>query len=495
MNKGLSKDRLKRVNWASDDLLCQVKLFLSEESPSQIGNDAEDHLQIKAALHSNGMSVDDLPPGFGGQGHAYTPNQICISQIKWTRPPMFKLDGEWHVVSGEESEERVTQNHREMRVLEALYPRVSAIPPSPSVSREVEACDFDDRQTPIIPLNSIEDEDSLPIESAPCSNSSSGVVSNVHIESKTATNEKLHGIVPGLDADVIAAASAAYAASLKNNEIGSMVDTDLLIRILNEPKMIEALTKGSVPLPFTDQHLPLRPVSDTSVASRPFHSPMTSQPYTKPCTVTSSDRSNENMKAFPTFPIPNSETSSNSPSPLQAILSKLGDSLKQGQENGGHPARLTDNESNLSRKMVPVSNSAIFGLNASSLDSTSTFSPKPDDMYTSHRSNVGPSARPENHSLTMGSHMFTGSSQLSAPQPDRFPVPSVRTPATKDLNYYKSLIRLHGAGGEETPQYQGSLTEATPVSVQGQRTSKLFRRVEVTLSGRGIELSTSGVAI
>lgn len=39
------------------------------------------------------------------------------------------MDYEWHVAFGEESEEKVSQKHREMRVVEAVYPHLSAIPP------------------------------------------------------------------------------------------------------------------------------------------------------------------------------------------------------------------------------------------------------------------------------------------------------------------------------------------------------------------------------
>lgn len=41
----------------------------------------------------------------------------------------FILDVEWQVVRGEESKEVEIQNRRELRVLEAYYPRQSAIPP------------------------------------------------------------------------------------------------------------------------------------------------------------------------------------------------------------------------------------------------------------------------------------------------------------------------------------------------------------------------------
>lgn len=41
----------------------------------------------------------------------------------------FEVNSAWRVVAGEESREAETQNQREMRVLEAIYPRPSAIPP------------------------------------------------------------------------------------------------------------------------------------------------------------------------------------------------------------------------------------------------------------------------------------------------------------------------------------------------------------------------------
>jgi len=39
------------------------------------------------------------------------------------------LDVTWQVVAGEESKKSEVENQREMRVLEAVYPRPSAIPP------------------------------------------------------------------------------------------------------------------------------------------------------------------------------------------------------------------------------------------------------------------------------------------------------------------------------------------------------------------------------
>lgn len=70
----------------------QVRLFLSEESPSQAGLGTQDHLQAKTSLqlHSTGSGSDDnLPPGFEGV-HPANHLQIKLSQIplvKWRSPP------------------------------------------------------------------------------------------------------------------------------------------------------------------------------------------------------------------------------------------------------------------------------------------------------------------------------------------------------------------------------------------------------------------------
>ena len=51
----------------------------------------------------------------------YSPSKhIFVLQIE--------VDSSWRVVAGEESRETETQDQREMRVLEAIYPRPSAIP-------------------------------------------------------------------------------------------------------------------------------------------------------------------------------------------------------------------------------------------------------------------------------------------------------------------------------------------------------------------------------
>ncbi|KAJ4966845.1 hypothetical protein NE237_018694 [Protea cynaroides] len=283
----------KRVSWAPAVNLCQVRLFLSDDSPSQVGIGAQDHLQAKASwlLHSTGMGSDDhLPPGFEGApsvNHLEELSQIPL--IKWKCPSKFVLSPSWQVVAGEESKEAEVQDQREMRILEAVYPRPSAIPPSPSVSLEVEQYHDDDSHSPLIPITPIEDEDAtdpscnsvVPINSM---SSAPLVVSqgflppgmtpqsqyDVHSGLKPPISEKSAlGTVPGVEPDVVAAASAAFTAIMRSNEQGSLIDRDLLINILNNPKLIEKLVADYAQP--TDSQLTPKPKSPPMTPSMPPH--------------------------------------------------------------------------------------------------------------------------------------------------------------------------------------------------------------------------------
>ncbi|XP_023537596.1 zinc finger CCCH domain-containing protein 6-like isoform X1 [Cucurbita pepo subsp. pepo] len=256
----------RRVSWASDLNLRQVRLFLSEDSPSQVGLGAQDHLQAKTSwlLHSTGSGSDDiLPPGFE-VAHPENQLQIKLSQIpvnQWKCPPKFVLNLTWRVVVGEESQEIEVENQREMRVLEAVYPRASAIPPNPSIAADSERTDVDDSQTPLIPITPVEDEDASTEISSDYASPGAVLMSaqqslSVHAGtytpqhvfpnmSSTSSASSMAGMDLGNEPDVAAAASAALSALVKSNEMGNTIDSELLVKILNNPKMIEQLVVDS----------------------------------------------------------------------------------------------------------------------------------------------------------------------------------------------------------------------------------------------------------
>ncbi|XP_062101047.1 zinc finger CCCH domain-containing protein 6 [Humulus lupulus] len=265
----------KRVSWASDVNLCQVKLFLSEESPSQVGVDSQEHLQAKAFLsHSTGTSSDDvLPPGFEG-AHSANLLQTKLSQIpivKWRCPPKFVLNLAWCVVAGEESQEAGIQNQREMRVLEAVYPRPSAIPPNSSDMLNIEDSPYDDGRTPSIPITAIEDEDvaadsssepmmpfNVPIRTQSIQQSIGVPSSSQHGAPNMAKSPALEkpaaGLVPSTEPSILAAALTGL---VNNNEQGNLIDHELLLKILSNPMMVEQIvTEFGTPNPNT-QNTPI----------------------------------------------------------------------------------------------------------------------------------------------------------------------------------------------------------------------------------------------
>ncbi|XP_013711937.2 zinc finger CCCH domain-containing protein 6 [Brassica napus] len=225
----------KRVSWPPDFKLCQVRLFISEDSPSQVGSESQDHFQAisSGAAH---LSDDNLPPGFGG---LLSPNESIklsdIPVIKWQCSVQILLDDEWKMVAGDESKEAEAQNQRELRVLEAFYPGASSIPPNPSVPADVDTSDYDDQQTLVIPILVVEDDD-VAADTASELPTQSGVDVGT-VPSITNENTSTSSSLPA--ASEIMAALAALSNSKEQG--GSMIDKYLLIKILSNPKMVENL--------------------------------------------------------------------------------------------------------------------------------------------------------------------------------------------------------------------------------------------------------------
>ncbi|XP_068645542.1 zinc finger CCCH domain-containing protein 6 isoform X2 [Aristolochia californica] len=273
----------KRVSWPPDVNLCQVRLFLSEDAPSLSGSGSQDHLQAKTSwmLHSMGAGTDDhLPPGFEAPQQS-TPR---IPIIKWCCPPMLLLSPSWQVVAGEESKEVEAQTQREVRVLEAVYPRPSAIPPNPSVSPDALSYQHGDVGTQLVPITPVEDDDSVD-QSDPSPSIGLFETSEMQSFSKSFPDRRnLHpprdtrselDVVAAAEPDVVAAATAAFTAIMRTNEAGSLIDRDLLIKILSNPQLIDHLVKDyGTPAPSIQ--MTTNPVSNPVTASVTM--PVSSQP-------------------------------------------------------------------------------------------------------------------------------------------------------------------------------------------------------------------------
>ncbi|KAG7026757.1 Zinc finger CCCH domain-containing protein 6 [Cucurbita argyrosperma subsp. argyrosperma] len=223
----------KGVSWANGVNLCQVKLFSSEDCPSKVGQ-SSNHLQAKTSrrLPPYTYESNGCPPGFNV---TRLKNQLAdvssIPLIKWNCPPKLAMSCHWCVAAGEESKELESQNFREMRLLEAVYPRASDIPPGATVSTEIKNERYNDSVTPLVPIIPIEEEECevMEADSAAVSNSATKsfrmMSSNIQLEpavskssietsaAASASGEMHTEKLPDVGVDVAAAASAALEAA------------------------------------------------------------------------------------------------------------------------------------------------------------------------------------------------------------------------------------------------------------------------------------------
>ncbi|VFQ69411.1 unnamed protein product [Cuscuta campestris] len=237
-----------------------VRLFLSEDSPSQVGFIGQDHLQAKPS-HASGITSDDnLPPGFEGAqaSNLWRTKLFQIPVIKWEYPPRFKLEANWRVVSGEESQEREVQKQREMRVLEAIYPRPSAIPLNPSATAEHTVVHTDNQHTPLIPITSIEEDDAadtiLLQHDAPAAvgpnptnltpplmEGPEGATVPSHSTTTAGASSSSSSSGSSLEPDDSLTVALAALSSIMANDHGNLIDSELLVKILSDPQIIGQL--------------------------------------------------------------------------------------------------------------------------------------------------------------------------------------------------------------------------------------------------------------
>ncbi|KAJ9146983.1 hypothetical protein P3X46_029195 [Hevea brasiliensis] len=455
-----------RVTWAPGVNLCQVKLFLTEDCPSKIGTQSQGHLQKKSSWilhHSNGDEFSDVPPGFecGHSLNLLKKESSLIPRIEWKCPPKLVMCHNWHVAAGEESREAEAQKLREMEVLEAVFLRPSAIPHSPSISLAIEGEHYDDSHTPIIPLTPIEEEAvadlpsdlSSPLNTSVNSQPSalpqdlllSGILNlaeyNNLAQEPPASEKPIVGISPDMDADVVTAASAAATALMKSLEKGSLIDTDLLVKILSDPKMIEKLINNcQAPSIVTSATMiTSKPVNRTILPSR-LNPAMTSaltpaegnwhnlrgglQPTSKPppsCL----------KSTIPTAPIP----------PNGCLHSALDEMLPPVTRM---PAQPDTDPTSRSKQVAPS-----ITLSRPESINVSATRPRVANLYSSTNqvqstvSTVKPNPVPNVVLPSLG---------MMALQPNGAPqtkVVAMKTNPIKDFNYIKNLIREHGSEKKE----------------------------------------------
>lgn len=260
--------RSKRVTWPSDGNMCKVRLFLSEDEPYQSVRGTQDHLQAKPAwlLHAGDLneSNNPLPSSFESPYRNHPRIQMSqIPIIKWQCPPTLVLNQEWRVVTGEESQELHIENARQQGVIEAIFPHPSSIPPNPLISLDVKLSRaVDDSSIPLIPMIAAEvDDEDVTKQSERVTLSTTN-----HSNARDFQNHSSGAL--GAEPDVAAAAKVALTAIIKSSEEGSLIDHDLLIKLLSEPSMLNRLLSNyNVPKQTEVPSLPTPTLCNRTVTS------------------------------------------------------------------------------------------------------------------------------------------------------------------------------------------------------------------------------------
>ncbi|EFH41339.1 zinc finger (CCCH-type) family protein [Arabidopsis lyrata subsp. lyrata] len=414
----MKKTKKSRVSWASDSMLCQVKLFLTDDCPAKVAS--------------------NLPPGFEATEYATRRILSHIPRIKWKRPPkVFVLNDALLVGRGGESTETRTENLRISKVLEAFYPHRSVIPTRPSVSPAVEEAHYDDRKTPNIRLTPVEDEREAAVESS--------------------HSFEAPAAVSGLGPELSLLAAAALSALTK--EQGCQVDADLLVKLLSDPKIVESLINDMKGKPLetannsrsTDTNKPrLAPqhVTSTAMDRNPPPIPGNVVPHNVPVFVQSS--ATDPPLSKPTQPMSSTlSVNVNLQKPTLVVhsypLSSAGIKLEDSY-TAAAPL-----------KPSPVDDVVVSEQKTQSLNMSSTW----------NMNRVPESARTETDAKIRNGNTNQDGEVSAKP--------------VKNLDYFKSLIREHGAvkpATNETNNYKGRVDDKKVVKVKIQKPCMYFNRAK-----------------
>lgn len=262
------------------------------------------------------------------------------------------------------------------------------------------------QHTPVVPITPIEDEDAtaVSLEATPTLQSSHGTFSSqgnasAAVQSSATTDS---------DPNIVAAVQAALSSVMPNNDQGNLIDPDLLIKILRDPKMIEHLITNRA----GGQHL-----ASSTTQSMPSSSSFHGTQHLP----TSLGMKNFASSSSPGMPSTSTQYISNLRSPPKNSFDPVNIAINRRDPVSAHVTR---------QELVPPSMATANG-----------------PFYPSSRI---PNLRP------------------SAPDMISAPSPSVGAPV-KDMNYYKSLIQQHGGERRESAtqfshqsnQYSGTNQEPT----------------------------------
>ena len=349
--------------------------------------------------------------------------------------------------------------------------------------------DYDDNLTPLIPLIPIEEEDSdinpevavtkladTPTNLQPLNLQQCNASSTVPL---SASGNPVSGISPGLEPDLAAASALVAAAIMKSNEQGNPIDMDLLVKIFNDPIMIEKLvnqrgtaaatvtaSSNTVGIPTTG----LKPSALSVPLSKPTHDEATSG--TTPAGTVGLVPASGPKQATPSvsllLPTPNKPATPSVPMLMTTLDKPATPSVPLSRPVSGKSASpsvtLPAPPTTPSPPPPPTStpnmhrpvNKNIHHVSNGVLPTLDPQPPQQDTVLSSGVKRAAPLPSVSSSKLSTvpmhsaGVNLHAGANQVRSAASTVPYQPSTGSAfAVKDANYYKNLIRQHGADKQD----------------------------------------------
>lgn len=345
---------------------------------------------------------------------------------------------------------------------------------SPSVSLDVEEEDYDDNLTPLVPLIPIEEEESMdnlpelaevnPPTDVQLRNLQQYILATAPFTSDSSTSRTvslpasampLAGIIPGIGAE-LAGAAAVIAAIMKSNEQGNLVDMNLLARILNDPSMIERLIsehRTAATTVSASMGIPSVSLSTPPLDAAASGITLTStvgfglRPATQPVSLLNKHAT----MLVPTMPLLSQLTSTHDK--LATLSVPLSRPMPSNPATPSISLHTPPAPPHMHRTYIDMPNGMPPALNAQPpqhdiLAYGANRGAAPFTSITLNELNSVPLPSANLHSVVVNQVQSAASAmpyQLSTTGP---------APAVKDANYYKNLVRQHGADKHDTQYSQ-----------------------------------------
>ncbi|CAM0902238.1 unnamed protein product [Alopecurus aequalis] len=353
---------------------------------------------------------------------------------------------------------------------------------SPFVSLDVKDSGYDDSQTLSVPLNPIEDDDAsdqseAPLLDMPNNHYQSEKYDPARVNVPQVSNTLISAAQPygsngatsnGLSAepDVLAAASAAFTAIMQSNQKGSMVDKDLLVKILSDPAQVERLMQEYSQI----KHQQSR--SSSVVAPMPPGPPphvTVSAPMSAPASFSDHITTFQNTNSTHPLPPRMAPPPPIAPAPMMNRPPQGFPPVAMNRPLGSSPAMNLPPGSSLAMNLPPRSSPAMNSMNFSpgsspsmnsmnlppgSSPSMNSMNLPPGSSQSMNSMNLPPGSSPSMNAINRPPGSSPAMNAMNLP-PGTSPAMNFSSAPLRGIPYYKTLIHQHGGERQEPPEQQG----------------------------------------